>query len=125
MAQVTTTSSTVSTRTSTAAASNPTSLADGFYLVVYNQPNFTGPSHNYSKMGLYNIGFDADSYIWQPWDSGCCVRFCSKAKNVGYRCTSKTYQANASVPFDKVITECDGVPSPESCDEVFSYARFG
>lgn len=113
-----TTPSITSTDTSNAASPSSNALSNAFYLMVYNHPNFTGSSQNYSKIGLYSLGFDADSYIWQPGNSDCCVRFCTNSTNVGYRCTSKTYQANASMPFNKIITECGSTPSPESCAEV-------
>lgn len=100
----------------TSSFSNP-SREHVYNITVYSGTNFTGTARNYSSPGIVNFGFNAASYVWQPRRTGCCVRFCASSVDVGYRCTTATYQPHATSPFNKIILACGTAPSSEQCLE--------
>jgi len=58
------------------------------------------------SLGFYNIGFAANSYVWLPNDTSCCVTFCANTTYSGGWWCDQRYQPNASGPFARVWIGC-------------------
>jgi hypothetical protein len=105
---------------------------------VWSHKNFTGATKKLSVVGIFNTTFSddvqtlpdpwgdpsdpktanyttdvANSYVWVPLKTGCCVRFCKDGDSVGFRCVSETHQPDSSI--DKVVMACGATPDEGDC----------
>ncbi|PKS12466.1 hypothetical protein jhhlp_000672 [Lomentospora prolificans] len=110
-----------STTTSTSASSEPSettgflneTIPSGtFAFQAWSEKHYKGNvSPIYREEGLHVLGFDANSYIWLPNTTSCCVTFCD---DFSVRC-EEWYRPETSGPFPGIHISCDGSRRPRSC----------
>ncbi len=82
------------------------SSASAFRLTVWDYNGYSGASRAYTTVGVKTFPFYANSYKWEsPDGDGCCVKFCSGSREVGYRCPAYN-QPQSTSSFNKVVLGC-------------------
>jgi hypothetical protein len=70
-----------------------------------------------NQTGFYDLGFEANSYVWIPGNTGCCITFCANTTTAfGYWCQTR-YQPKASGSFPRLYVWCgdDKKNANETC----------
>ncbi|KAK4618231.1 hypothetical protein CLAFUW4_11985 [Fulvia fulva] len=83
-------------------------------ITLYEQKSYGGKSFPFSTNGVHSLGgrylgsaftpYTAQSYKFSSND-GCCVHFCYKGVDKGYRCSSSNQPTSSSL-IDKVVIGC-------------------
>lgn len=90
---------------------NETEPKDTSAFQAWNDDNFEGKfSPIISDIGATNLDFLANSYIWKPSDTRCCLSFCNGTSYNGDGVPSwicdERYQKNASESFKRIFVWC-------------------
>ncbi|KAF2143211.1 uncharacterized protein K452DRAFT_317407, partial [Aplosporella prunicola CBS 121167] len=66
----------ISSTNPTPTTSSSATGIESFTLALYDGEDYGGATQNVSTTGNYTLPFLADSYVWKPLSSDCCVLFC-------------------------------------------------
>jgi hypothetical protein len=88
---------------------NGTAPNRGLAFQGFSSPSYLGSATPIiQKEGFHDLNISAQSYVWFPDGTQCCLTFCAnKTTALGYWCNPR-YRPDPEAPFARVYIWCDG-----------------